>query len=373
MKKSILRVLGFILLFLTACTQVPQDSSSSSTSIPTSQNLKSYMGAASIGDIVWYGIDSQSKSLMFSNITRGYTWSSTYTEQSDGSMKFTIPVINKEAYFIEIPDKLLVVIFEILDQNTNYPAFAILVPQTINSREDMTNLNSAYFFLEAERISDGEYKGLYNLYPCALLLTPSNVTKYNGDNGILTNEGTIPIYFSDSEKACYAVVNDGGMDHTNYFYANNKTFVLDRGLNRGFAFGSVVRTNEPSTTELVGNYVFMIFSQGRDAGQTNLRYNEVNKGWVTLSNTGSYLDVYVGSNLNSLDRVDTVTNFRVYSTDSKINAYCLLSTNASEDSPLVIVLGDDLNYAFLVEDDGNPTDTNSDYRVQFGFIKKVNQ
>ncbi len=376
MKRPILRVLGFILLLLGACTQLPQDSSSSSSSvssIPTSQNLKSYMGAASIGDIVLYGIDDQNKNLIFSNLTRQYYWSATYTEQEDGTMKFTIPVINEDAYFLEIPDKLLVVLFAIRDEGKDYPAFAVLAPHTIQSSNDMAGLNNLYFYLEAERISEGDYKGLYNLEAAGILVTPSNAIHYDKSNNgnLLYPDPPVSIGFDNNNKMCYVEIPEGPNTNKFHFVASDKSFVLDRGINKGFAFGCTFVTNAPGLDDIAGTYVVMGFEQRREAGQTNLDYNHVTKMKVMLSNTGSHLDVYLyNTNNQSFEKGDTLQIVNFQSIDGKINAYCLYSTNQENEN--VIVIGD-TNYAFMFHNRGEASNINDLYDMKFGFIKKISQ
>ena len=59
----------FFLSLILSCGEAPASGGNSSSSNPNvNPNLKSYIGAASIGDIVWYGVDHSTKQLIFSNI-----------------------------------------------------------------------------------------------------------------------------------------------------------------------------------------------------------------------------------------------------------------------------------------------------------------
>ncbi|MGC8764949.1 MAG: hypothetical protein ACP5QT_03600 [Brevinematia bacterium] len=357
----LLGVLLIMLLFF-SCGSEPSSASSSasSTSTGTSLNLKNYIGSASIGDIVSYGIDHEGKQLMYSNLTRGYFWSSTYSEESDGSCKFTVPVVDEEAFFIEIPDKMLVVNFYIRENNTNIPAFAVLVPQKINSADDLTNLNGFYAILEAFRLVTNDYgNGLYEVNAGAVEISNTNWSHYKGENSGLSNDDHGTIYFSNEVKLAYAVNPTG--EFSIPMFIGDTTLAADMGIGKGFQVGLKLRTTPVTPSELAGDYIIMFYAQRREPNSTNWT-SELTKGIVTLSNNGSYIDVwFYGTNVATMQ----VHSFPVQ--NKGINVYTLWNTNGEGGG---VILSEDLSCGFIFEREGWIYNTNDFFFAQFGFVKK---
>jgi hypothetical protein len=357
----------FILSLVLSCGEAPASGGNSSSSNPNvNPNLKSYIGAASIGDIVWYGVDNSTKQLIFSNISRQYTWSATYTEQSDGTCKFTVPVINEEASFLEVPDKFLVVQFYIRESNVNVnvPAFAMLVPHTVKSQDDISKLNGIYGILEIHRSTANDYT--YGLNWGDMDAVSLNGTSYKHykviSNFTGEKDATGPIIFSN-EIGCPVVVIANNNDVT-YFpiFAGEATFAGDFGIGNGFCLGLKVRTNSITYDEAVGEYVVLGMDQWRK--QNSISYTSMLlKNIIILSNniSSNTLDVYEGGT-NLIDSL-IITNVDFEGT----KAYCMVSTSPNG---AAVVISEDGKSFILFKGDGNIYNTNWYYQQMFGFGRK---
>jgi len=340
-------------------------SSSSSASIGSGLQLKlkNYIGAASIGDIVWYGIDHSNKQLIFSNISRQYTWSSTYSEESDGTCKFTIPVIDVTAYFFEIPDKMLVVNFYIRENNTNIPAFAILVPHLIQSEADLTNLKGTYCLLETKRSVKNDFTyGLHEGELDVLSLSSTVITQYYVSNNMTYVKHTLPVKFSNEIKSPYVEApswEDGKYVTNNYvFFASDTTFVVDMGIGRGFIVGLKIRTSSFTANDIAGRALFMKFEQHRNANKTNY-YSYLDKGYANFSNNNNNLDNWVnGTNF--------VGQFNILSLQHEGKSiYYMAITNYEVYAPI----SEDLSCALIYSKRGDMFDLEQEYVFSFGFAK----
>ncbi|MFN4246058.1 MAG: hypothetical protein ACK4F9_07980, partial [Brevinematia bacterium] len=125
-------------------------------------------------------------------------------------------------------------------------------------------------------------------------------------------------------KMTYVVASEG----TNYFFANESAFVVDKGINKGIILGFSLRTAPVSPSDLEGIYVVLGLNQSREPGETNFT-SKVMKGYIKLSNTGSYLDIYIGTNINSLQKENNAFQLhQISSVDGKIPpTYFLATTN----------------------------------------------
>jgi len=353
----------FVLSLVLSCGEAPASGENSSSSNPNvNPNLKSYIGAASIGDIVWYGVDHSTKQLIFSNISRQYTWSATYTEQSDGTCKFTVPVINEEASFLEVPDKFLVVQFYIRENGTNIPAFAMLVPHTVKSQDDISKMNGLYGILEIHRSTANDYT--YGLNRGSMDAVSVNGTNYKHYKVISNFTGEIdgigPIIFSNEIGCPVAVIeNNNGVTYFPIF-AGEATFAGDFGLGNGFCLGLKVRTNSITYDELAGEYVVLGMEQWR--GRNSISYtNMLLKGIFILSNniSSNTLDVYEGGT-HLIDSL-IITNVDFEGT----KGYCMVSSNG-----VAVVISEDGESFIFSKNDGKIDDTNSYYQQMFGFGRK---
>jgi hypothetical protein len=365
-KLSLFVISFFILSLVLSCGEAPASGENSSSSNPNvNPNLKSYIGAASIGDIVWYGVDHSTKQLIFSNISRQYNWSATYTEQSDGTCKFTVPVINEEASFLEVPDKFLVVQFYIRESNVNVnvPAFAMLVPHTVKSQDDISKLNGLYGILEIHRSTTNDYTyGLNWGDMDAVSLNGTSYKHYKVSNFTGEIDGTGPIIFSN-EIGCPVAVISNSNDVT-YFpiFAGEATFAGDFGLGNGFSLGLKLRTNSITYDEAAGEYVVLGMDQWRQ--QNSISYTSMLlKGIFILSNniSSNTLDVYEGGT-NLVDSL-IITNGDVEGT----KGYCMVSTSPNG---VTVVISEDGKSFIFSKHDGDIHNTNSYYQQMFGFGRK---
>ncbi len=340
--------LGLLLvLFFFSCSNQPSSSSSSGSSVNTDVKLKNYIGSTSIGDIVWYGVDSSKKELQFSNITRGYTWQALYTEQADGTCKFTIPILNKEAVFIEVPDKMLVVNFYIRDTNDNkdYPTFAVLVPQRVNSFDDLTTFKGFYAVLDAVRCTASGYtNGLYLLDVSAVDVNFTNWWHYKGTDDGLSNDSWGFVGFSNEIKSAYAY-DPNNPNFVLPMFTSDTTFAADKGVDAGFMIGLKIRTNSVDASDVAGEYIVMSFQQERKKYETNYQTILI-CGIVKLSNNSSANLVEVWhEDTNYLDSFN-IQAFPVIGKSFQI--YVAFNTNGKGG----MLLSEDLSYGIYIQGDG---------------------
>jgi hypothetical protein len=334
------------------------------------------MGAASVGDFISYVIDDSNDQLIFSNITRNYMWSAGFTPQTDGSCKFTIPVLNIDAYFLEIPDKALIVTFQIgtgAGGGAPYkPALAILTPNTITDSNGLTNMNGMYFQIVANKITNSINPWEIGLYTSpdtmGVYFTNANITVfgYNPTNGhIVPNGFTGTIIYSNNTT--YGPTPGGGYIPTS---ANGYTYVADFGQDQGFSFGCLLRQTLTQPSDYAGKYILMYLQQYRNRNQTALTNDFVVRGYAILSNNGAYEDVYLSTNDIDYTYVSTMltTNSVIDPPVSSV-AYYALPTNTNGGG--VLVPSADMTMALISFSHGNESDTNNDFGVTLGFAKKI--
>ncbi len=383
-----------VVLLIYSCSVASNNSSSSSTkisdnsssSIPTTQNnlkLKLYMGSASVGDFISYVIDNSNNQLIYSNMTRGYSWSANFTVQPDGSRMFNLPNgfgNSTAAYFIEIPDKVLAVTFQIGTGSGGgapyKPALAILTPNTITNSAGLTNMNGMYFQLLASKVTNSSNPweiGLYSINQMGVYITNASVTVFqsNPSNQHISPNGFTGTVIYSNNTTYGPSPGENGVG-TNYIpaSANGYTYVADLGQDAGFSFGCLLRQTQIQPADYAGKYILMYLDQSRNRNETVLTQDNVVRGYAILSNNGPNVDIYTSTNDADYNYVTTMLADSAI-IDYPLNSVVYFARPTNSGGGGALVPSADLSMALLGFGHGSSYDTNNDFQAMFGFAMKI--